>query len=99
VQGSKGKVDGSFLATILETASVGVLYLAWKSITEGTSFHHRVSFFADRGVYNAAFSPNLVMLTICIFNRVMGRGAVLFTIIDIQFISTTLFFFCRLTCV
>jgi hypothetical protein len=32
--GSKRKVDGSFIATILETASVGVLYLAWKSITE-----------------------------------------------------------------
>ncbi|KAJ7860364.1 hypothetical protein B0H14DRAFT_2744466 [Mycena olivaceomarginata] len=28
------KVDGSFVATFLETAAVGVLYLAWKSITE-----------------------------------------------------------------
>jgi len=28
------KLDGSFVATILETASVGVLYLAWRSITE-----------------------------------------------------------------
>ncbi|RPD67670.1 hypothetical protein L226DRAFT_474558 [Lentinus tigrinus ALCF2SS1-7] len=28
------KVDGSFIATILETAAVGVLYLAWRSITE-----------------------------------------------------------------
>jgi len=33
-RGAKGKVDGSFVATILETASVGVLYLAWRSITE-----------------------------------------------------------------
>jgi hypothetical protein len=33
-KGSNSKVDGSFIATILETASVGVLYLAWKSITE-----------------------------------------------------------------
>jgi len=28
------KLDGSFLATILETAAVCVLYLGWKSITE-----------------------------------------------------------------
>ncbi|TCD61137.1 hypothetical protein EIP91_009002 [Steccherinum ochraceum] len=28
------KVDGSFIATILETAAVGVLYLGWRSITE-----------------------------------------------------------------
>ncbi|KAK7031695.1 chitin synthase III catalytic subunit [Favolaschia claudopus] len=33
-KGSNQKVDGSFVATILETAAVGVLYLAWKSITE-----------------------------------------------------------------
>lgn len=32
--GTSSKVDGSFIATILETASVVVLYLAWKSITE-----------------------------------------------------------------
>lgn len=31
---SDQKVDGSFIATFLETAAVGVLYLAWKSITE-----------------------------------------------------------------
>lgn len=37
VQGANAKVDGSFVATILETAAVGVLYLAWRSITEGTS--------------------------------------------------------------
>ena len=35
-KGSDSKVDGSFLATILETASIFVLYLAWKSITEET---------------------------------------------------------------
>jgi Chitin synthase export chaperone len=29
------KVDGSFIATILETASVTAIYQAWKSITEG----------------------------------------------------------------
>jgi len=34
-QSSNQKVDGSFIATVLETASVGVLYLAWRSITEG----------------------------------------------------------------
>ncbi|KAF7309433.1 hypothetical protein MIND_00314100 [Mycena indigotica] len=33
-KGSSQKIDGSFVATILETAAVGVLYLAWKSITE-----------------------------------------------------------------
>jgi len=33
-RGSSKKVDGSFIATLLETAAVGVLYLAWKSITE-----------------------------------------------------------------
>ncbi|KAI0765497.1 chitin synthase III catalytic subunit [Fomes fomentarius] len=31
---SPSKVDGSFIATILETAAVAVLYLAWRSITE-----------------------------------------------------------------
>ncbi len=35
--GGVSKVDGSFIATILETAAVGVLYLAWRSITEGAS--------------------------------------------------------------
>lgn len=35
-QGTAAKVDGSFVATILETAAVGVLYLAWRSITEGS---------------------------------------------------------------
>ncbi|KAJ7623787.1 chitin synthase III catalytic subunit [Roridomyces roridus] len=33
-KGSNSKVDGTFIATLLETAAVGVLYLAWKSITE-----------------------------------------------------------------
>ena len=32
---TNAKIDGSFVATVLETASVGVLYLAWRSITEG----------------------------------------------------------------
>jgi len=32
--GTNAKIDGSFLATLLETASVFVLYLAWGSITE-----------------------------------------------------------------
>lgn len=32
--GTNGKIDGTFIATFLETAAVGVLYLAWKSITE-----------------------------------------------------------------
>lgn len=33
-KGTSEKIDGSFVATILETATAGVLYLAWKSITE-----------------------------------------------------------------
>jgi hypothetical protein len=33
-KGSNQKVDGSLIATVLETASVVVLYLGWKSITE-----------------------------------------------------------------
>lgn len=34
-QGSSMKVDGSFIATILETACVVTLYFAWRGITEG----------------------------------------------------------------
>jgi len=34
--GSSSKVDGSFIATLLETAAVGVLVMAWRSITEET---------------------------------------------------------------
>ncbi|TDL21932.1 hypothetical protein BD410DRAFT_274438 [Rickenella mellea] len=33
-KGTKASVDGSFIATILETAAVGALYLGWRSITE-----------------------------------------------------------------
>ncbi|KAF8522916.1 chitin synthase III catalytic subunit [Hysterangium stoloniferum] len=33
---SSGKVDGSFIATLLETLAVGVLVWGWKSITEDT---------------------------------------------------------------
>ncbi|KAF9074575.1 chitin synthase III catalytic subunit [Rhodocollybia butyracea] len=35
-EGSTSKIDGSFIATILETAAVGVLFSAWRSITEDT---------------------------------------------------------------
>lgn len=37
-KGANRKIDGSFVATILETAAVGVLYLGWRSITESTSY-------------------------------------------------------------
>lgn len=37
-KGASAKVDGSFVATVLETAAVIVLYLAWRSITEGEWF-------------------------------------------------------------
>ncbi|KAL4252692.1 Chitin synthase export chaperone [Abortiporus biennis] len=33
-EGVSHKLDGTFVATVLETACVGVLYLGWKSITE-----------------------------------------------------------------
>jgi len=33
-KGASAKIDGSFVATILETAAVSLLYLAWRSITE-----------------------------------------------------------------
>jgi hypothetical protein len=36
-QSSSHKIDGSFVATVLETAAIGVLFLAWKNITEGES--------------------------------------------------------------
>jgi hypothetical protein len=39
--GANAKIDGSFLATVLETASVIVLYLAWQGITEGSSIFRR----------------------------------------------------------
>jgi Chitin synthase export chaperone len=40
--GTNAKIDGSFLATAMETASVIVLYLAWQGITEGSSISRRV---------------------------------------------------------
>lgn len=43
IQGSNSKIDGSFVATVLESAAVGVLYLAWKSITEGESCYCFIS--------------------------------------------------------
>jgi len=33
-RGSNSKVDGSFVATVLETLAVAALYLGWRSITE-----------------------------------------------------------------
>jgi len=32
--GTNAKIDGSFIATVLDTAAVVVLYLAWRNITE-----------------------------------------------------------------
>jgi Chitin synthase export chaperone len=43
--GANRKIDGSFIATVLETAAVVVLYLAWRSITEGASFSSRLCSF------------------------------------------------------
>ncbi|OBZ78471.1 Chitin synthase export chaperone [Grifola frondosa] len=36
-KGASQKIDGTFVATVLETAAVAVLYFAWRSITEGES--------------------------------------------------------------
>lgn len=33
-KGTNAKVDGSFLATLLETGSITALFVAWRSITE-----------------------------------------------------------------
>jgi hypothetical protein len=38
--GTNAKIDGSFIATALETATVVVLYLAWQGITEGSCTPH-----------------------------------------------------------
>jgi hypothetical protein len=40
--GANAKVDGSFIATALETATVIMLYLAWQGITEGSCFSRLV---------------------------------------------------------
>lgn len=37
IQNTHAKIDGSWIATLLETASVGALFLGWRSITEGAS--------------------------------------------------------------
>ncbi|KZP12262.1 hypothetical protein FIBSPDRAFT_898358 [Athelia psychrophila] len=63
---ANAKIDGSFVATILETVAVGVLYLAWRSITEGlhlclwnrgtTSTPYRMTI--SRGVEDLAFTQD-----------------------------------------
>ena len=63
-RGSNAKVDGSFVATVLETASVGVLYLAWRSITEGEwslGLGSSVSLVADKTLYLQ--NPGMIMCT------------------------------------
>ena len=40
--GSNAKVDGSFIATALETVTVIMLYLAWQGITEGSCSSRQV---------------------------------------------------------
>lgn len=40
--GTNAKIDGSFVATALETTTVIVLYLAWQGITEGSCFSRPV---------------------------------------------------------
>lgn len=35
IQRTNSKIDGSFIATVLETAAVAALFWGWRSITEG----------------------------------------------------------------
>lgn len=37
LQNVSHKLDGSFVATVLETAAVVVIYFGWRGITEGSS--------------------------------------------------------------
>lgn len=63
-RGSDAKVDGSFVATVLETASVAVLYLAWRSITEGEwslGLGSSVSLVANKTLYLQ--NPGMTMCT------------------------------------
>ena len=40
--GTNARIDGSFIATALETATVIMLYLAWQGITEGSCLSYQV---------------------------------------------------------
>lgn len=51
-QGANHKVDGSFIATILETGAVTALYLAWRSITEGKRANFSTPTIVDRLTQN-----------------------------------------------
>lgn len=47
---TSANVDGSFVATILETAAVAVLVGAWVSITEGMFWFFSVGVWEGRGM-------------------------------------------------
>ena len=55
--GTNAKVDGSFIATALETATVIALYLAWQGITEGSCLSHHV---VIRGAHRQYLSGRLL---------------------------------------
>jgi hypothetical protein len=60
---SKAKVDGSFIATMLETASVFVIYLAWRSITEGTPLPTSYASFVDASSQIIGVRMNITRIT------------------------------------
>ena len=54
MQGTSHKIDGSFVATVLETATVGALFLAWRSITEGDILLLYSCLHSDRMLFTTA---------------------------------------------
>ena len=60
-------MDGSFVATLLETGAIGVLYMAWKAITEGKSIS-----FASFGLWGFFVTYLLTSFLPLFYNRIMG---------------------------
>lgn len=55
-EGVQQKLDGSFVATILETAAVAVIYFGWRGITEGQSHLTNLTLFKTYTVLVDAWS-------------------------------------------
>ena len=68
------KVDGSFIATILETASVVALYFAWRGITEGNLYYSFYSTFGAvhlsalqmTGITTCTTHHNIELVLLCL---------------------------------
>jgi len=77
--GTNAKIDGSFIATVLDTATVFVLYLAWRSITEGmplppilyaSSVDACTRFLGRRGIFSAlSVSQHCLTSCMCIMSH------------------------------